>query len=371
MRTTARAGLAGALALSAALGCTSAAVQDDAPSSGGAGGDGARESALPLAVGPDSRTFVDLAGPSLVEVKGNGESSIAWDIALQGRDVFVNGGVSGPGDGSAFGPLAAPTYLSDTAPKVPFMLTDRAGGALLDWYQYVGSLHQLFSRYHVYGLRDGARLFKLQVLSYYGEQLGALVSALYHVRYAEVTEAGTGPVHDLADIDAVAGGTKSDDTQPSGCLELDSEAVSLLTPAEAAVSDAWQLCFRREGISVNGGLSGPRGMAAVDLQAALTSDETEADLTARTAASEQGLFDEQDFAALSEPSLVYASDGIVTAFGPRWLEPGSQPLALSDSAWLVIGADGASNYLLRFSALSGDPAVEPATLRLEAKSVLR
>ena len=109
MRTTARAGLAGALALCSTLGCTSAAVQDDAPSSGGAGGDGARESALPLAVGPDSRTFVDLAGPSLVEVKGNGESSIAWDIALQGRDVFVNGGVSGPGDGSAFGPLAAPT----------------------------------------------------------------------------------------------------------------------------------------------------------------------------------------------------------------------------------------------------------------------
>lgn len=373
MTTAVRAGLAGALALCSALGCTSAAVNEGDNAAGaagaGTGGGATGGAALRLTVGPDSRTFVELAAPAVAEVEGVGDDSIAWDVALQGRDVFINGGVSGPGSSKAFGPLSAPTYLSDTAPDTPLLLEDRAGGALLDWYVYVGSSHQLVSRYHVYGLRDGDRLFKLQVLSYYGGLLGEPVSALYRVRYAEVTDAGSGEAHDVAGIDGSAGGSQSDDGQPSGCLNLDTEAVSALTPAEAAESDAWHLCFRREGIAINGGLSGPRGMQAVDLQEQSTPDETEAEVMARTAASEKGLFDEQDFAALNDSRLVYRADGIVTAFGRRWLEPGSDPLALSDSVWLVLGADGASKYLMRFSGLSGDPATEPATLSLEAKLV--
>jgi hypothetical protein len=249
------------------------------------------------------------------------------------------------------------------------MLKDRAGGALLDWYDYVGSTHQLFSRYHVYGLRDGERLFKLQVLGYYGEQLGAPVAALYHVRYAEVTPAGVGEAHEVSGIDATAGGSKDDDTEPSACLDLDTEKVSALTPEEATQSDAWQLCFRRESIAVNGGLSGPRGMSAVDLQAAESADETEAEIQARTADSEQARFDAGDFATLSDAALDYRTDGVVTAFGQRWLEPGSDALTLSDAVWLVIGADGASKYLLRFSDLAADPAMGQATLSLHAKSV--
>ena len=377
MRTTAGAGLACALALGAALGCKSSSV-GDGPSSGEAGADGGAAgnpgtvvpgAGIELTVGPDSRTFVELGTPSVLLLDGNGESSIAWDLAFQGRDIFTNGGISGPGNSSAFGPLSAPTYLTDTAPDVPLMLKDRAGGALIDWYDYVGTTHQLFSRYHVYGLRDGAHLYKLQVLGYYGEQLGAPVSALYHVRYAEVTDAGIGQVHDVADIDATAGGSKDDDKQPSACLELATEAVTALTPAEAVKSDAWQLCFRRESISVNGGLSGPRGIEAVDLQGADTANELEADIQKRTAASEKRLFDGVDFATLSDATLAYRADGVVTAFGQRWLEPGTDPLQLSASVWLVIGADGASKYLLRFSELSGEPASEQATLRLEAKSV--
>jgi len=373
MRTTARVGLAAALALSAALSglaCKSSAVHGtDSENTAGAGGGGSPNSALTLTVGPDSRTFVELGTPAVVAVKGTGSSSIAWDIALQGHDVFTNGGISGPGNSSAFGPLSPPTYLSDTAPKAPLMLKDRAGGALLDWYDYVGETHQLYSRFHVYALRDGERLFKLQVLGYYGEQLGAPVAALYHVRYAEVTDAGLGETHEVTGIDATAGGSKDDDSAPSGCLELDSERVSALTPAEAKESDAWQLCFRREAISVNGGLSGPRGMEAVDLQAAASADETEDEIKERTAASQQPLFDGPDFATLTEPSLVYRPDGIVTAFAQRWLEPGTDPLALQDGVWLVLGADGATNYLLRFSNLIGDPALEEATLSLEAKPV--
>ncbi len=176
MRSTASVATACGLALCSALGCSSEGVGGTPDAAGGSADQ--RTRSVALSVDPDHRTFVELATPSVVDLEGDGETSIAWDIALQGRDVFTNGGISGPGDSSAFGPLSAPTFLSDTAPDVPLLLKDRAGGALIDWYDYDGDTHQLFSRYHVYGLRDGERLFKLQVLGYYGEQLGAPVAAL-------------------------------------------------------------------------------------------------------------------------------------------------------------------------------------------------
>lgn len=366
MTTTARAVLTSALSLVAALGCSSESV--DAPQDpDNAGGSGASARSLPVSFGPDERTFVELASPSIVAVAGDGAGSIAWDLAFQGQDIFSNGGISGPGNSSAFGPLSPPTFLSDTAPEVPLLLKDRAGGAFIDWYDYGGSTHQLFSRYHVYGLKDEERYFKLQVLGYYGEQLGAPVAALYHVRYAEVSEAGAGETQELVELDATAGGSQGDDDAPSACLNLETQEVTPRTPAEAAAADDWHVCFRREGIAVNGGLSGPRGVAAVDLQGELLALETEAEIQARSAESELSRFEETDFSALS--GAEYQTDGVVTAFGRRWLEPDSNPLALSDAVWLVKGADGASSYLVRFAGLSGDPAEGPAELSLEAKPV--
>jgi hypothetical protein len=355
------------LLLLATLGCSSSTIE---PEPGDGSGDETPSDVLELTVGPDSRTFVELSKPALVELSGNGDDSIAWDIALSGRKVFTNGGVSGPGNCSAFGPLPAPTFLSDSAPDTPLLLKDHAGGALLDWYDYGGDTHLLYSRYHVYGLRDGERLYKLQILSYYADQLGAPVSAHYHVRYAEVPSDGSaGETHEIDEIDASAGGSKDDDSQPSACLELENERVSMLTPDQASQSEAWHVCFRREAIAINGGISGPRGVAAVDLQAASTADETEKEIQARTADSELGLFDGVDLAALGDDSLRWREDGVATAFADRWLEPDSDPLTLSDTVWFVIAADGAGKYLLKFQDLSGDPAIEQATLGLRAKSV--
>lgn len=359
--------VASAFVLASVLGCSSKKIGDDAdepsPSTD-------QSKSLELTVDPDLRRFVDLATPALLDdVAGAGATSLAWDLAFQGRDVFVNGGVSGPGNASAFGPLSSPTFLSDTAPDVPLLLQDRAGGALLDWYKYAGATHRLFSRYHVYGIKDADRLYKLQIISYYGDELGAPVSALYHVRYAEVTPDAVLSTHDVDHIDATAGGTAEDPSQPSACLDLDSERTTALTPAEAAASNDWQLCFRREGVLVNGGLSGPRGMQAVDLQGAQTADETEAEIEQRTATSEEDAFDRVDAAVLGDPALAYAADGVVTAFGRRWLQAGSDPLELSDSAWLVIGVNGGTKYLLEFNQLTGDPGAESVTVGFDVKSV--
>jgi hypothetical protein len=364
MSTTARAALTIALSLAATLGCRSESVEEPASPGEAEGPGGSR--ALRVTLGPDSRTFVELASPSEVMVTSNGERSIAWDLAFQGREVLTNGGISGPGSGGAFGPLSAPTYLSDTAPQVPLLLSDRAGGAFIDWYYY-GGAHQLFSRYHVYGLKDGDRYFKLQVLGYYGGPLGAPVAATYHVRYAEVDASGVGETREVRSIDATAGGSESSEEAPSACLNLDTERLTPLTPAEATDADDWHLCFRREAIAVNGGLSGPRGVTAVDLQGSLTADETEAQIVARSAESELATFDGAEWEELL--AAEYQADGAVTAFGRRWLEPGSEPLSVSDAAWLVLGADGSGKFLLRFSDLSADPEQGAAELTLEAKSV--
>jgi hypothetical protein len=359
-----------------AIGCASSKVDDPHGSGGGsdAGQAGSGtiqpgEGVVELSIAPDRLTFVELSAPTAVEVSDDGGASLAWDLALRGRDVFTNGGISGPGNGAAFGPLSPPTFLSDTAPDVPILLKDRAGGALVDWYDYGGDQHQLFSRYHVYGLRDGDRYFKVQVLSYYGERLGEPVSALYRVRYAEVLADAVGETRETAGIDATAGNDSADDSQLSACLNLDTERVSELTPAQASDSDDWHLCFRREAIAVNGGLSGPRGVEAVDLQGDQTAHETPEQVQARTEDSELPAFDEVDYATLSADGLSWAADGVVTAFARRWLEAGSDPLALSDTVWLVLAADGASKYLMKFESLRGDLGNDTATVSVRAKAV--
>jgi len=354
------------LALLGALGCSSSTVDANGSDSVETPSD-----ALELEIGPDARTFVELAKPAVLELSGQGETSIAWDLAFQGRGVFTNGGVSGPGSASAFGPLSAPTFLSDTAPQAPLMQKDRSGSAFLDWYDYYGDEHTLFSRYHVYGLRDGDRLFKVQVLGYYADRLGAPVSGYYSIRYAEVSsDGGSSESREITGIDARAGGSMPSDSEPSACVDLDSQDVSMLTPDQAGESDAWHLCFRRETISVNGGVSGGRGIESVDLQGAETADETEAEIQARTAASELASFEAVDHDALGAPTLSWKEDGVATAFAERWLELGSEPLAVSDATWFVIAADSVGRYLVKFESLTGDPALEQATLGLRAKRVM-
>jgi hypothetical protein len=216
-------------------------------------------------------------------------------------------------------------------------------------------------------VRDAQRLYKVQLLSYYGEQAGEPLSGLYQLRYAEVLDAGPGETQELFDINATAGG--ADGSGPAACLDLASADVSLLSQTEAQESAAWHLCLRREAILVNGGQGGPGGVSAVDLQAHETPLETAAEIQARTADSELGRFENVDLEALNDESLDWRGDGVVTPFGARWLEPGTSPPTPVDDVWLVVAADGVANYLIAFEALEGDPQQEPATLQIRVKSV--
>jgi len=357
------------LACGGALGC------DDLPRTSGAGGSGggtttspdaepfASGTPLDVVVPETGRVYVDLDTVALADEKDT------WDLAFERHDVFTNGGESGPGMGKAFGPLDALEFVSDEIPEYPFLVRDDPGGAFVDWYAYDGAEHTLYGRYHVFGVRRGEALYKVQVLGFYGEVQGAPVAAIYSMRYARVTEQGIEPTTALEDIDATAGGSAGTDDDPSACVALETGKVELLLPAEATASPGWDLCFRRAAISVNGGLGGPGGVEAVDLDRDKNAKEKLADVMARTAESELGHFDAVTFAVLSDPALPWTGDRIVSAFTDLWTTPGKSPLEPQEYAWLVAGADGTTAFLVAFESFTGATADHPGTVHLRARKL--
>jgi hypothetical protein len=319
--------------------------------------------------------LVDLGTPAvLAPSSADARPAFGWDLGFRGFEVFTNGGVSSDGAGAAFGPLTLPTFLSDTAPAVPFLTPDQAGGAFRGWFAYDGENHLIMSRFHVYGLRDGERWFKVQILGYYGGR-SAETSARYSLRYAEVDAngggdlGGIGATGEFKELDASAGGDAKNPDAPSTCVDLPTGAVLSLTPAEAQLSLAWQLCFRRDGISVNGGTGGPRGVTALDLDAARRPSELVSELRALTPESELSRFETIGAADLLAAALDFRPDGLVTAFTDRWLVKASTPPVPESGVWLVVGADGVTNYLVVFEGFDLASESGPGTVNMRVKAV--
>ena len=360
----------GVCALLAACSDTAASKPDAGAASADGGADVATfdtGTELRIPVPESGRVFVKLAPPAIVTSPGDPTTSADWDLAFEGFEVFTNSGASGSGKGAGFGPLDAVTFVADTAPQVPFLTTDKAGGAFLGWNAYDASTHALFSRFHVYGVREGARLWKVQILTYYGQRDGAAVSALYKIRCAELTPSGSGATQELGDIDGTAGGREAPPTVPSECLDLGSGARMMLTPDAARASAAWHLCFRRDSITVNGEMGGPRGVAAVDLDDERTPSETVTAVMVKTAEGERASFDAA--VAASFEGKVFRGDRIVSAFGTRWIDAAKSPLAPESAAWLVLDATGNQKFLLGFTSFEGPTTKSPGTVVVRVKPV--
>jgi hypothetical protein len=315
-------------------------------------------------------TFLELAGPSVVKVS-DAQQSTAWDLSFVDYDIFTNGGLSGPGNASAFGPLSVSVFAFPDQPvDVPFLISDQAGSPFDGWYAYDENTHTLYSRYHVYGVQSGGRLYKLQILGYYAEQQGSQVSALYQLRYAEVTADGSGKTLEISDLDATLAGGSADSDAPGACLSLATGKTTLLSPQDAADSMDWDLCFRRDTISVNGGVGGPGAVAGADLDAAESAGEMLADVEARTADTQQAAFDAVDGAALTSPDLEYRGDFVVSAFTDEWVDFSmSPPVPTPSAAFLVVAADGQSRFLVAFDAFDDANAETPGTVHLRVEPV--
>lgn len=324
--------------------------------------------ALEVPVPGSGRVFVKLATPAIAEPAGDPKSSLDWDLAFEGLDVFTNSGPSGSGSAGVIGPFDVSAFAADEAPAVPFVSADKAGGAFLDWYAYDDASHTLFSRYHVYGIKDGERLWKVQILSYYGERDGATVGGLYQLRVAELTGEGPGEVTEIADIDGTAGGREAPPGAPSECVDLGTGTKTVLTAEEASASEAWHLCFRHDSISVNGDLGGPRGVGAVDLDLDRTAEETTEEVAAKTADGELANFEGVSAAAFA--GAEFRGDRVVSGFGGAWLDRTKSPVAPASAAWLAADASGQARYLLGFSGFEGATAESPGTVVLHVKAVV-
>jgi len=320
---------------------------------------------LTIDVSATRPTYVNLSSGSVVAVS-DAKHSTDWDLAFVGYDVLTNGGISGPGGGKAFGPLDVSYFAFPDEPvDVPFLIADAGGGVFLRWYAYDGSNHTLYSRYHLYGIRTGEKLYKLQILGYYGEVQGAPVSALYQLRYAEVTADGSGETREVHDLDGTLDGDPSDSNLASGCLVLATGETQRLTPSEAADSATWDLCFRREGISVNGELGGPGDVAGVDLQARDTDDEPLALVKQRTASGTLPAFEAADAATLTAADLTYRGDFVTSAFTGKWADvEATPPVPVPSTAFLVVGADGQTRFLVVARAFEGASPTTPGKVTL-------
>lgn len=320
---------------------------------------------LVVPVPATGRVYVKL-DPAAVVTPADPKTDKGWDIAFEGVDAYTNSGVSGSGQIQSFGPLDSAVFLGDQAPTTPFLIQDKTGGAFLRWYFYDNTNHVLDSRFHVYGVKDGTKTWKVQVLGYYGDRNGAPVSALYRVRYAEVTSGGIGPVQDVQGIDGTAGGPSAPTTSPSGCLDLGTGAQSQLTPDQALASSAWHICFRRENISVNGGQGGPRNVGAVDFDAAKIATETLSQVNAETPDTEKPRFDAVDNGPF--PGADFRGDGVVSAFTGLWLQKNVTPVAPANNAWYV-QVDDTHKYLLGFERFEGATDKAVGTIYMRIKNV--
>lgn len=323
---------------------------------------------LKVTVPQSGRVHISLKSPPSVVTPADPKTDKGWDLAFEGLDVFTNSGPSGSGVGSAFGPLDPVAFLENVAPTVPYLAPDSTGGAFLRWWFYGGAPdHALYTRYHVYGVQDGAKQYKVQVLGYFGMRDGAPISALYTLRWAEVTATGSGPVQEAKDLDGTAGGSAPTPDAKSECLDLGTGTRMLLTPTEARNSTAWHLCVRRQEISVNGELGGPRGVKAVDLDARQSATEKLTDIVAKTPESELPRFNAVDAKALT--GQPFRGDRVVSAFGSLWLEHDTVPPAPARNAWLVVGADSKSKYLVGFARFDGATPSNLGSVVMRVKSV--
>jgi hypothetical protein len=211
-------------------------------------------------------------------------------------------------------------------------------------------------------VKDGDKQYKVQILSYYGERDGAPVSGLFRMRWAQVSPTAGG-TQELVNIDGTA--TAAD--AANECVDLGTGQKTALTPADALASSAWHLCFRRQNISVNGELGGPRNVGAVDLDAEKVVTEKLPEILDKTPESEQARFDAIN--AQSFDGQSFRGDRVVSAFSGLWLKKGVSPPAPEQVAWLVIGADGKSKYLIGFARFEGATDTNPGTIVMRVKAV--
>jgi hypothetical protein len=117
-------------------------------------------------------------------------NSLDWDIGFYSYDMMQNSGPNGIGDCAAFlawSELDDPTDIDAFVMQPPGapLFPDIPGSALTEWYDYDGQTHTLTSKSHVYLLKTGSTVCKLQIVSYYSTG-STPVSGHYTFKWGEL-----------------------------------------------------------------------------------------------------------------------------------------------------------------------------------------
>jgi len=120
-------------------------------------------------------------------------TSTDWDIAITSYEIHLNSNHFGPGVATAY-----PVYqeledstdfdeVSDAPTQSQGYFWDELGSILTDWYLYTGPPnHQILSLDHVYLIKSGDTVYKLQIYSYYHPDLGTEGDGWYTFYWAEL-----------------------------------------------------------------------------------------------------------------------------------------------------------------------------------------
>lgn len=121
--------------------------------------------------GPTETLVLDAAAGTTADLIGGTTDGAEWDLALDGFDFTVNGGVSGTGDAAAAASDLSFEGVTTASTDPRAYSTDTFGGVFTSspWYRYnLTGEHGVHPTFDVYLVKRGADVYKLQVLDYYG-----------------------------------------------------------------------------------------------------------------------------------------------------------------------------------------------------------
>lgn len=126
----------------------------------------------PMSAVQTATVDVPVSGRVVFDLDPGQSTQTGWDLAFEGYNIRVNGGVSGGGAAGALAvsePFASITDAS--APPAEVYKADAFGGVFdaQKWYRYniTGEDHQIWPTYDVYLVKRGSAVYKIQLINYY------------------------------------------------------------------------------------------------------------------------------------------------------------------------------------------------------------
>jgi len=146
-------------------------------------------------------------------------------------------------------------------------------------------------------------------------------------------------------------------------LDLAREARTV-TPADPRTSGDWDMSFYATGVTLNGGVAGPGGVAGYCLcQNASATNEA---ILAMTPESERPDFDAVTAAQIPAANAGWATDTLIPAISGWYAGAGASATAAADRAWkLRLATDTAAYAKLRVVSLDGPTAQSPGRVTIE------